>query len=74
MKLENLIAQLKDETDQLIIDTKQADGADEYTCDNLQETCINLMVISMKLTDHDSDITNQLIKVHHTLSRMLEVD
>lgn len=74
MTLDDLIEQLKGETNQLIIDTKQADGADEYTCDSLQETCLNLMLISTKLTGRDSDTTRQLVKVHRTLARMLEVD
>jgi len=74
MKLENLIAQLKDETIQLVIDTKQADGADSYTCDSLQTKCNDLMLISMKLTGYDSDITSRLVKIHHTLGRMLNVD
>ena len=74
MKLENLIAQLNNETAQLIIDTKQADGADDYTCDNLQATCNDLMLISIKLTGRDSDTTSRLVRAHHIIGRMLEVD
>lgn len=74
MKLADLLTQLKDETTQLIIDTKQTDGADAGTCDSLQSHCNDLLYISVKLTGNDSDTTNQLLKVNRTLARMLNVD
>ena len=74
MTLDDLIEQLRGETNQLILDIKQVDGADEYTCDSLQTKCNDLMLISIKLTGYDSDITSRLVKTHHTLARMLQVD